>query len=567
MPIFLGCRDFSRMPRAESSTSVTTSSVPKASSGTAEQRTRPSRFQLQDLAEKLGVSFTYDNGDEAGVLSIVESLGGGIGILDFDGDGLQDVVATGGGQFHDGRWLSGYATGLFRNLGPRFSNVAPASSIADCEFYSHGIAVGDFDNDGFSDVLITGYDGMTLHHNQGDGTFQRRLDCGFPDSPGWCSSAAWADFNLDGVLDLYVARYVNWSFANHPICTSTANGQRDICPPKSFEPLPDLLFVGDGSGGFRSAAEEYGLRTDGKGLGVLSADVDNDGDTDVYVANDTTDNFLYLNDGSGHMLEVGLKHGVAVDERALPNGSMGVAACDFDDDGWLDLWVANYEREAFAMYQNLGQGHFLHVSRRTGVTNLGGSFVGFGTEVVDLDSDGNAEIVVANGHVVRHPSAAPRRQLPLVLSHADGRFSRDFFSDSSYFGQVHEGRGLAVGDLNNDHRIDMVISHLNDPLAMIINGTPQAAESLVVRLIGTNCSRDAIGTRVVFESGGKRISRQLSGGGSYLSSSERCLRFALPAGGDELIVTVYWPGDDRGKVVRLSAGCREIMIVEATIAP
>ena len=533
----MGCR---RETTTTPSLPPITKQLDSASVDTAidESREAPGRFVIDDVAAELGVDARYENGENAEVLSIVESLGGGVGILDFDQDGRLDIALTGGGQFAD-QSTSGLPNSLFQNQGAKFRSIAGKASFNDCEFYSHGVCAGDYDNDGFRDLLITGYRGLALFKNMGDGTFLRQVAEGFPSQPLWCSSAAWGDFNRDGYLDLYIARYVNWSFENHPICSSSKNGQRDICPPKSFEPLPDMLLYSDGKAGYIDVSKESGLRSDGKGLGVLTADVDNDGDLDIYVANDTTDNFLYLNDGVGKFEEVGLKHGVAVDDRALPNGSMGIAVCDYDQNGWMDLWVANYEREAFALYQNQGQGQFTHVSRRTGVTSLGGTFVGFGIESVDLDMDGIQEVVVANGHVIRYPSAAPRKQLPLLLSQANGRFTREGFPKGNYFARPQEGRGLGTGDLNGDGRRDIVISHLNSPVGLLINRTPTNNTAIAVRLIGTCSNRDAIGTRVAIECGQQRIVQQITGGGSYLSTSDNAIQ--VPIGSNRHAkMTIYW---------------------------
>lgn len=378
-----------------------------------------------------------------------------------------------------------------------------------------------------------------------------------------CTSLAWGDYSGDGNLDIYVARYVNWSFANNPICKSTHEGPRDICPPKSFAPLADLLLVSDGEGGFFDASSSFGLELDGKGLGVLSADFDNDQDLDVYVANDTTNNFLYLNEQGKRFTEVGLPSGVAVDEKGLPNGSMGIGATDFDNNGWLDLWVTNYEREAFALYRNAGHAQFTHFSRRMGITTIGSSFVGFGTEFVDLNNDGTSEIVVANGHVVHHPTAAPYRQTPLLMSLTTGRFQRESLSDDTYFAMSHLGRGLAIGDLNRDGRQDVVISHLNDPVAVLINATESSRVPLQIRLIGTSANRDAIGARVLVQQGTDIRSYQVTGGGSYLSRSERVVWHSPTHAHEDVVVTVYWPNVSEPQVSVIKAGANQLTVTQA----
>ncbi len=521
-----------------------------------------SHFVFEDLTQALGVDFTYRNGDQAQLFSIVESLGGGVAIFDFDGDGRNDLLFPGGGTFQADGTTPGLPSGLFWNRESRFAPVAAQAGIDFSANYSHGVEIGDYDNDGWPDVLISGYNHLALFHNQGDGTFELRQAWPTELKPLWTTSLSWGDISGDGQLDIYAARYVNWSISNNPICTATFEGARDICPPKSFEPLPDLLLISDGQGGFDDQSAKFGLRPDGKGLGVICADWDNDRDLDIYVANDTTNNFLYLNQQGQRLREVGLLHGAAVDERGLPNGSMGVAAADYDHDGWLDLWVANYERESFALYRNTGNAQFTHFSRRLGITVLGGSFVGFGTELCDFDSNGTPEIVVANGHVILHPTAAPYRQLPILMTVVNGRYQRQTFAAASYFGSVHLGRGLAVGELNGDGRPDVVISHLNEPVAVLINQTPSERKSVNVRLIGTASNRDAIGARVVVQQRKEQATYQIVGGGSYLSRSERVIRHVVIGDSPTLQLSITWPNSAEIQTMELSADAGNVAIVQ-----
>jgi hypothetical protein len=505
-----------------------------------------------ERAGELGVVFTHRNGGEADHSTILESLGGGVGWFDFDRDGWIDLMATGGGGFAAGPAITGHPAGLFRSRGGRaFTAVAGPAGLTAADLYSHGVAVGDYDNDGFQDLVVTGYGPAQLWHNRGDGTFAR-LPAPWGDDDRWTSSAGWGDLDGDGALDLYLARYVNWSFANHPVCGFDRR-QREICPPRMFTGLPDALYRSDGAGGLYDASADAGLRTDGKGLGVLLADLDVDGDVDIYVANDTTDNFLYVNDGHGRLEERALLAGVAYDDQGLPNGSMGVDCCDFNGDGRPDLWVANYERESFALYRNEGRGQFLHVSRRHGITDLGGLFVGFGTACDDFDRDGRTDIAVANGHVIKYPDASPRKQQPLLLRFDGDRFRRAAAAPGTYFAAVHEGRGLAVGDFDGDGDGDLAISHLNEPLAVLENRFPAGGRSVAVELVGTVSNRDAVGARVTLESGTGSVVGQVVGGGSYLSHSDRRLRLTCPAGAGPLRLKIDWP-----------AGGRQELAIDAT---
>jgi hypothetical protein len=518
-----GCtRDAARPPQGTGKPSVPTE---------REATTGPASFL--DRAAALGIAATYRNGQEAGHCSILESLGGGVGWIDYDRDGWLDLVATGGGGFGDGPSVTGQPTSLWRSgpvagaPGRHFTAVAAAAGLDTLPLYTHGVACGDIDDDGFADLVVTGFGPPQLWHNLGDGRFRRIADWVAAADPRWSSSAGWADLDGDGDLDLYLARYVDWSFARDPVCGRPT--ERDICPPREFNGLADSIYRNDGDGTFTEVSRAAGLRTDGKGLGVLLADVDLDGHIDIYVGNDTVDNFLYMNRGEGTFAEQGLVAGVALDDQGVPNGSMGVELCDFNRDGRPDLWVANYEREAFALYRNEGRGQFLHVSRRHGITALGGLFVGFGTVCADLDLDGLLDIVVANGHVIKFPDASPRRQVPLLLSFDGDRFRRAGAPAGTYFAEPHEGRGLAAGDYDGDGDFDLAISQLEEPVAVLENMMPRSARPLVVHLTGTRSNRDAIGARVTLVVAGEPpLEMQLTGGGSYLSHGERALVFPLP---------------------------------------
>ena len=501
---------------------------------------------------------------------MLETLGGGVGIFDYDRDGFVDVLFSGGGYVTNQKQVGGHPPALYRNLdGVSFQPVAQHAAIASAAFYSHGVAAADFDNDGFTDVLLTGFGGIHLYHNEGDGTFSLVTPEAAISLPSWSNSAAWGDINGDGSLDLFVAQYLDWSFENDPVCLDPAQGRRDICNPKDFGPLPDFLLISNGDGTFRDATQEYGIRADGKGLGVLMADVDLDGDTDIYVANDTTANFLYRNDDHAGLKEVGLTSGSGMDRLGGPDGSMGTDIADFDGDGLPDLWVVNYEKESFVLYRNNGDCTFGDVSRVVGIEAVSGLHVGWGTVFLDGDLDGDRDIFVSNGHPNRYPFLSPRRQLPLLFANSDGkRFANVATTSGQYLSTPHNGRGVAIGDLNNDGDEDLVVSHIDEPVAILENLNATQHHWLSLRLVGRTTNRDAIGAVVRIRSGGREQVAQVKGGCSYLSTNDLRLHVGLGSA-HSATVRVEWPsGESRESVV--DAVNRELTIVEpvpSAVAP
>ncbi len=504
----------------------------------------PPRIAFEEIAAESGVVFTPRNGREAGHFAILESLGTGVGVLDFDQDGRPDLFFPGGGEFGPGPSIRGLSGKLFRNLGEwKFDDVTVPARLTDDSLYSHGAAVGDFDNDGFPDLLITGYGGLRLFRNSGDGSFEETAEAAGLHNSLWSSSAAWGDLNRDGVPDLYVVNYVDWSFTKHPFCGQMSD-RRDVCSPSEFDGLPDRLFFGNGDGTFRDVSQESGLVKSGKGLGVVIGDVDLDGDQDIYVGNDTTPNFLYLNDGTGKLTESGIPSGTALGSNARADGTMGVDLGDFNNDGLPDIWAANFENQSFALYRNEGGGVFLHSSDQLGISAIKGIHVGFGTFFGDFDLDGDEDLFVANGHVMYYPSNSAIRQRPLLLENLNGRRVRNIAASSGpYFTSEHLGRGAAVADFDDDGRPDIVVVHTNEPVALLRNKSAIGEKrwSLSIRLIGRHSARDAIGTVVRFRPPNAQPVRLLRGGGSYLSSNETTIRFTWDKPESQMKLDVYWP--------------------------
>ncbi len=533
---------------------------------------------FEDVTAKSGIAFAYRNGEEAGHYAILESLGGGIALLDYDGDGLLDVFVPGGGHFTgpDLKTIAGHPCKLYRNLGGfRFKDVTAEAFPQQPGFYTHGAAVADYNRDGHPDLLVTGYGRIALYRNASvdakDASKGRRFvevtkeagltgkGAGILGGHFWATSAAWADLDGDGYPDLYVCQYANWSWDNNPKCPGyTSDVERDVCAPKIFTAMPHALYRNDGKGRFVDVTRSAGLRIDredkehGKGLGVVIADVNGDGKPDIYVANDTVDNFLYLNRSSPGRLrfdEVGLQAGVACDNRGQPNGSMGVDAGDYDGTGRASIFVTNYESELHALYRNTlvnGRPTFQFATQGAGIGAIGTSYVGFGTMFTDVDNDGREDLVIANGHVIRHPRTAKLAQNPvLLLNRGDGRFTDWTRRGGAYFAAGHRGRGVAVGDLDNDGRPDLVISNVNEPVAVLRNVADAGNHWLGVQLAGKD-HRDLTGTKVTLEVGGRKLTRFVKGGGSYLSAHDSRRLFGL--GKDEKVgrLTVEWATGEPG---------------------
>src|SRR5262245_7040961 len=539
---------------------------------------------FRDMTVASGIQFSYRNGEEANHYSILESLGGGIALIDYDGDGLLDIFATGGGEFAgpDKKEIRGHPSRLFKNLGNwKFKDVTAEVGLDQPLFYTQGCAVGDYDRDGWPDLLVTGYGRLALYHNEPDGKGGRRFvevakKAGLNDKE-WSTSAAWADFDGDGFPDLYVCHYVNWSFANNPPCQFVPEHPRDVCPPKSFRGIPHFLYRNNGDGTLTEVSKEAGLRQDtlnqNNGLGVVAVDLNADGKPDVYVTNDGTDNFLYLNrstPGKIRFEELGLVSGTAYDDRGTPNGSMGVDAGDYDRCGRPSLIVANFQNETHAMYHNECRGdamQFRYTTMATGLAALGQLYVGFGIGFVDLDNDGWDDLIITNGHVLRHPTTAKRRQHPVLMRNEKGRFVEITARGGSFFQQDHLGRGLAIGDLDNDGWPDVVISRMNDPLVLLRNeaGSQERRHWLGIDLVGKD-RRDVVGARLILEAGGQKQTRFAKGGGSYLSARDPRHLFGLGAADRIDKLTVVWPSGQSQEFSKLQAD-RYWRIAEGQDAP
>jgi hypothetical protein len=530
---------------------------------------------FEDVTKRTGIDMTYHNGQEAGHYAILESLGGGIALFDYDGDGLLDVFVPGGGYYtgKDKKTIKGHPCKLYKNLGNwKFKDVTKEVGLADKPwFYTHGCAVADYNRDGWPDLLVTGWGRVALFRNVSDGKGGRKFvdvtqEAGL-NKKCWSTSAAFMDLHGNGFPDLYICQYVNWDVKkNNPVCPGyTANFKRDVCPPKQFQGLNHILYRNNGDGTFTDVTKQAGLNIwgkrksiggkkeqveVGKGLGVIAADLDNSRRPSIYVANDTVDNFLYMNRTKRGLFgarlkldEVGFNKGVARDGTGAPNGSMGVTVGDYTGTGFASIFVTNYEDEMHALYRNDGNEEFFFSTEAAGIQAIGQKYVGFGTSFVDLENRGWLDIVITNGHVIRFPVRAGLKQDGVLFRNEDGkRFKVITDQGGDYYQEGHIGRGLAVGDLDNDGRPDMVISHLNEPVSVLRNVAGAKGERnhwLGFDLTGRKY-RDLVGTRIIVEAGGRRQTGFVKGGGSYLSASDPRQLFGLGKTTKIDRVTVFW---------------------------
>jgi hypothetical protein len=436
-----------------------------------------------------------------------------------------------------------------------FTDVTERAGVAGGTF-GMGAAVGDYDNDGYPDLFVTAYGACRLYHNNGNGTFTDVTAKAGLDAPGWTTSAVWFDYDGDGRLDLFVCSFVEFSLKANVFCGDNKLGRRYYCIPRVFKPTPSLLFHNNGDGTFT----EVGRGTDvhralGKAFGVVATDVNDDGRLDLFVANDTVQNFLFMNRGGGKWEEVGLAAEVAYSANGQPRSGMGVDAADFDGDGRQDLFVANIDQEMFSLYKNGGDEAFTDVAHANGIAQATRLLSGWGLKFFDYDNDGQLDLLLANGHpddMIEHYSTHVKYKEPLLLFKNDNGQLRDVSAGAGpVFARSHAARGLAVGDIDNDGRRDVLIVNNGDAPLLLRNRSGDGNHWLGLTLQGTACNRDAVGARITWSAGGVKRSRLKTSGGSYLSSHDP--REVLGLGGAAKVdwLEIAWPRPS-GRVQRLT---------------
>lgn len=484
-------------------------------------------------------------------LTIREVMGTGVAVADFDSDGHDDLFLVG----QSGVGNSGKCA-LYRNLGDGSFRDVTRDSGLDAAGYFMGCAVGDFDNDGRPDLLVTGYGATRLYRNRGGFRFQNvtrtaHINPGAPSD--WTSAAAFGDVDGDGWLDLYVGRYVTFDSKTRQLCLS--NGVTGSCPPYYYQPQRGTLYRNQRDGTFRDVTSASGLAAQhGKTLGALFGDFDGDGHPDLYLGNDALPCDLFRNLG-GRFREEGSLRGAAFKDNGQVQSAMGVASADFDGDGQPDIAVTTFQDEPLSLYRNVGGRTFAHAEQEFGVDGSTRPLLGFGICAADLDNDGWPDLAITNGHVVDRQDQVDRytgyRQRLLLLRNREGRqFSDETVSAGSGFTDPAVGRGLASGDFDGDGRVDLVAVDLEGPVRLLMNRIPHAGAWIGFRLQGTRSNRMALGARVRILAGGRTQVSECRTSGSYFSASSPTVHFGLGAATGPVDATIRWPS---GKSTRLEA--------------
>jgi enediyne biosynthesis protein E4 len=508
----------------------------------------PGSVSFRDDAATAGLRFTYING-ETPQHPIPETIGGGVAVLDYDGDGWLDVYLVQGGPFPPRADAPGAGDGgdrLFRNRRDgTFADVTTDAGLARIgRGYAFGVSAGDYDDDGRPDLFVARFGSYVLLHNRGDGTFEDATErTGLGGPRDWPTSSTFADLDGDGDLDLYVCHYLAWD-AEHPaLCPNPEAPDRyGSCLPLGFPALPDHLFRNDG-GRFVDVTAAAGIvDRDGRGLGVVAADLDDDGRIDLFVANDMTANLLFRNLGGLRFEEIGHPAGVASNAAGGYQAGMGIACGDLDRDGRPDLAVTNFFGESTTLYRNLGQAMFADATSAVGLKAPSRFLLGFGITFLDVDNDGGLDLATANGHIhdlrPKIPYAMPAQ---LLLDDPKGRLTDVTDQAGAPWTVPRIGRGLARADLDNDGRIDLLLVAQNSPTAYFHNQTRDTGHFLTIRLEGTRSNRDAIGAKVTITSGGRRQTAWRIGGGSYASAEDPRLHFGLGESAKIEEIEVRWP--------------------------
>jgi enediyne biosynthesis protein E4 len=515
-----------------------------------------SHVQFRDAAAGAGLTFTHDNGASP-EYHLPEIMGSGVALFDYDGDGDLDIFLVQGAPIDGGRGSDpgmAQTSRLFRNdltvdaagrPSLRFTDVTREAGVGHSGV-GMGVAVGDYDGDGWLDLYVTSYGANVLYRNNGDGTFTDVTSAASADDSRWSTSAAFIDYDRDGHLDLFIVNYVDFTAEARKVCTDPA-GARDYCAPSAYRPVPDRLLRNQGDGTFADVTESAGIsRAYGAGLGVSVGDYNGDGWLDLYVANDATPNQLWINRQDGSFEDQGWLSGAAVNAAGRPEGSMGIASGDYNGNGHEDLFVTNLTGETHVLYVNDGRANFDDHRAVAGIAQPTALMTGFGTAWLDVDRDGRPDLVVVNGAVniiaaLRGTPAPYHQRNQLFQNTGHGRLREITGSAGQAFELSEVSRGLAVGDVDNDGSVDVVVTNNGGPVRLMLNTTP-GGHWLTVRLSADSGNRWGFGARVgVLRRGHPTIWRRVGSDGSYLSASDPRAHFGLGTAAEVERIVVEWP--------------------------
>jgi hypothetical protein len=471
-----------------------------------------------------GIIWTHNAGKSA-ARYLPETTGPGCAFLDYDNDGWMDIYLVNSGQCDFYNPSPPLRNALYRNnRDGTFTDVTEKARVPGGG-YGQGVAVGDYDGDGFPDIYVTQYGKSILYHNNGDGTFTDVTEKAGVAATGWSSSAVWFDYDNDGRLDLFVCQFVEFSKALNKSCGPGEEGKHGYCIPRLYRAMPNWLFHNNGDGTFTDVSKTSGIANfPGKAWGVVATDVNNDGRLDLFVGNDTVPNFLFMNRSNGKFEDIATSAGVAYSAEGRARSGMGVDSADFNQDGWMDLFVANIDREMYAIYQNNHDQTFDDQAGPTGIGSATRLMSGWGLKFFDYDNDGNLDLFLANGNpddLIESLHSQVKYEEPLMLFRGTEKGFQNVSAESGpVFAKPLSARGLAIGDFNNDGGVDVLVSVNDAPPVLLRNNAGKQNHWLGVKLVGKKSNPDAVGARITYQAGDLKRSRTKVGGGSFLSSHD-----------------------------------------------
>jgi hypothetical protein len=518
-------------------------------------------IQFRDVTQQAGIRFVHDNG-AFGKKFLPETMGPGVAFIDYDNDGWPDIFLVNGMDWPGHVQKHSTPKLYHNNHDGTFSDVTHKAGL-DVEMFGMGVAVGDYDNDGFDDLLVTAYGQNHLFHNNGNGTFTDATQkAGLLGPKEFSTSAAWVDYDKDGHLDLVVGNYVQWTPETDLYCTLDGKS-KSYCTPESYKGTSVRLWHNRGDGTFEDVTQKAGLgEPTSKTLGIAVLDYDNDGWPDLLFSNDTQPNKLYRNNGNGTFAERAVVAGIAFSEDGVARAGMGVDASDYDHSGYPSLLITNFSNQMISLYHNEGKGLFVDEAPRSDIGRASLLTLGFGCFFFDFDLDGWADVLVANGHIdadIQRVQANVKYAMPphLFRNTGKGKFEEVTKSLGQAFTTPRVGRGAAYADINNDGRLDLLLSTNGGPVYLFRNDAQGAAasnKSLRIKLVGSKSNRDGLGATVRVTSGGETQTQMLRSGSSYLSASELVLTFGLAEREKADNIEVRWPSGMVDRLTGIAAG-------------